>query len=159
MSSLIKRIHLDSEEQIEQILKVQQAAYKVEAKMIGYEDLPPLKDTKDSIKKSGEIFLGFFSQNELAGFLAFKQTGDFIRICRLAVSPSHFRRGIASELLKKVLHVNGVREWGVTTGKANLPAIRCYEKHGFVRVAERLTPDGIILIYLRKQLTKSEKKG
>ncbi|MBH8597420.1 GNAT family N-acetyltransferase [Thermoactinomyces sp. CICC 10521] len=156
---MIKRIHLGSEEQVRQILQVQQAAYRVEAKMIGCEELPPLKDTKDSIKQSGETFLGFFAGEELAGFLAFKRTGDFIRICRLAVSPSHFRRGVASALLKKVLQEDGVKEWGVTTGKANLPAIRCYEKHGFVRVAERLTPEGIVLIYLRKQLTKSEKKG
>jgi ribosomal protein S18 acetylase RimI-like enzyme len=157
---LIKTLNLDDNRILEQILTVQQWAYGVESKILGCEELPPLNDTKETLRLCGETFLGCFDEKGvLAGFLSYKQTGDFIRICRLAVSPSHFRKGVASRLLETVFKVEDVREWGVTTGKDNLPAIRCYEKHGFVRVADRQTPEGIMIVYLRKQLTKNGKQG
>ncbi|MBA4542601.1 hypothetical protein H1164_06755, partial [Thermoactinomyces daqus] len=58
--SLIKRIHLGSEEQVRQILQVQQAAYRVEAKMIGCEELPPLVEVaeKNNIPYQIEIMTG-----------------------------------------------------------------------------------------------------
>nr|MDH3164044.1 hypothetical protein [Bacillus licheniformis] len=44
---------------------------------------------------SRETFIGSFEGEELAGIASFIHTAEKLTICRLAVHPVHFRKGIA----------------------------------------------------------------
>jgi len=114
------------------LLEVQLPAYRVEAIMIGTADLPPLKDTVESLQACGEAFYGFYEKNKLLGALSWEQGDDHLRICRMMVHPEHFRKGIAGQLLRFFLENNDADKIVVTTGATNNPAINLYLAHGFI---------------------------
>ncbi|AUS09431.1 GNAT family N-acetyltransferase [Laceyella sacchari] len=135
---------------LSRIVEIQQRAYRIEAEIIGCDQLPPLNDTEDSLKCSPETFIGYYEQEVLVGVLSYQQKGQLVDICRLAIHPAYFRRGIASRLLSHALELDGAAIWEVQTGQANRPAINCYLKHGFTIVESFATPEGIQLVKLRK---------
>ncbi len=150
----IQTLSLKNNKELIQILSTQQAAYQVEADLIKACDIPTLNETIESIRKCNETFIGIYKENKLAGFLSYIQNIDKITICRLAVYPSFFRQGIASRLLNQILNKSGISYWKVTTGQGNIPAIRCYEKHGFQRDEELITKEGIKIVRMLKKVDK-----
>ncbi|WP_144512615.1 N-acetyltransferase [Bacillus sp. FJAT-22090] len=121
----------------EQMLAVQLPAYQIEAELIQFDGIPQLNDTPQSIMISEEIFLGYFEHSALAGFLSYTETDELIDICRLVVHPSHFRKGIASSLLKHLLSTKKMHQGViVATGAKNKPAIKLYEHFGFAKMKE-----------------------
>ncbi|UKS27235.1 GNAT family N-acetyltransferase [Paenibacillus sp. HWE-109] len=134
----IQPLALQTNEEILRLLSLQMASYRVEAELIGFEDIPPLKDGIDSIRKAGETFYGYFVQEEnetrLAGAISFSSEGSVITICRMMVHPNYFRRGIARSLLQHILKLQeeeGAVLFVVSTGTANLPAVQLYQSFGF----------------------------
>ncbi|RJE87502.1 GNAT family N-acetyltransferase [Paenibacillus sp. 1011MAR3C5] len=117
----------------EQLLAVQLPAYRIEADIIGFWDIPPLRDTAETIMKSSETFVGYRLDGALAGFISFEDEGDARDICRMVVHPDYFRRGIAKSLLAYVLEDAGKhKKVKVSTGAKNEPAIALYRSFGFV---------------------------
>ncbi|TMP76680.1 GNAT family N-acetyltransferase, partial [Pseudoalteromonas phenolica] len=55
-----------------------------------------------------------------------------LEIDSLTVDPSYFRKGIAGELLSFAMSEFDVKKVIVETATANAPAIKLYNKHGFV---------------------------
>ena len=51
---------LQTNEEILVLLSLQIASYRVEAELIGFDDIPPLKDGIQSIREAEETFYGFF---------------------------------------------------------------------------------------------------
>ena len=93
---MITRLEL-TEPVLHALLALQQAAYRVEAQLLGVEDLPPLRDTAADLLASGETFLAdTATDGSLAGVLGYKAQQGEVEICRLMVAPSSFRRGIAT---------------------------------------------------------------
>ncbi|WJH37137.1 GNAT family N-acetyltransferase [Paenibacillus sp. CC-CFT747] len=129
---MIRLLNLNDNREALQVLALQQASYRVEADIIGFEDIPPLMDSMDSLRRSGESFLGSFEDEELAGMLAYTKAKGQVTICRLGVHPDYFRKGTASRLL---LHLEAaepeISRFVVSTGSLNEPAVRLYKKHGF----------------------------
>lgn len=148
----IQILSLQNNKELIQILSTQQAAYQVEAELIQACDIPTLNETIESIRNCNETFIGIYKKEKLAGFLSYMQNTNEITISRLAVHPSFFRQGIASKLLNQVLNKTGITRWKVTTGKANIPAIRCYEKQGFQLDEELLTKEGIRIVRMLKKV-------
>ncbi|MEO3945717.1 GNAT family N-acetyltransferase [Gorillibacterium sp. CAU 1737] len=139
---------LDLSEPIEalRLLALQQASYLSEANVIGFSDIPPLKDTLPSLQESRECFLGCFWNVELAGCIAYERRGEELEICRMMVHPDFFRRGIADQLLHAVYEREaGVRLMRVSAVTTNEPAVRLYEKHGFSTADSREIAPGIYL--------------
>lgn len=130
----------------EQMLAVQLPAYQMEAELIKFAGIPQLNDTPQNIVSSEEIFLGYFEQTKLVGFISFTETDELIDICRLVVHPNYFRKGIASSLLKCLLSSKQSRQQViVTTGAKNAPAIRLYEQFGFTKTKDiEIEPDFFI---------------
>lgn len=155
---IIEELRLDNPEHLQQILSLQQKAYRVEAELIGCSDLPPLKDTKLSLQTCGETFYGVIDQDKLVGFISYKYKDSIVGIHRLAVNPDYFRQGIASRLLQFVLAFPEVYGWVVQTGKANTPAVRCYLKHGFCLQSEETTHEGIEIARFIKILRLTSEK-
>ncbi|WP_418199430.1 GNAT family N-acetyltransferase [Alkalihalobacterium sp. APHAB7] len=128
-----------------EIYDLQKKAYKVEANIIGYLDLPPLKESVQDLQQCGELFLGYVIEEKVVGAMAYKTSADLLDIHRLMVHPLHFKKGIAQVLLTYLEECeSAIREWIVSTGTGNTPAINFYKRNGFqvlneVKVNERLS--------------------
>ncbi|TXK79643.1 GNAT family N-acetyltransferase [Paenibacillus sp. N3.4] len=148
----MQQLPLQSNEDILILLSLQLASYRVEANIIGFEDIPPLKDGIQSIREAEETFYGYYlheeGTNRLAGAISFTQEGTAITICRMMVHPEYFRRGIARSLLQYILTEQvrgGALRFLVSTGTDNVPAVRLYESFGFTVRRVFTVPPGVNL--------------
>lgn len=148
---MIRKLSPTSIQEAQQILAVQLPAYKVEAKQINSTAIPRLYDTVHDIQNCTEVFYGFFADNTLTGLISFTDENSMIDIHRLVVSPHYFKQGIATKLLLYLFDIypNGTK-YMVQTGKANLPAISLYKKHGFIEKEDIHLSDGLILTRFEK---------
>lgn len=135
----------------ERIYDLQQASYAVERDLIGVAEFFPLQVTAEEIRREPDTFLGWWDGDRLAGVASFTATEEEIDIGRMVVHPAHFRRGIASALLRAVEEraAPGQR-LTVSTAEKNEPAIRLYQRHGFEITQRTVLPDGLALVRLAK---------
>ncbi|MBA2693059.1 MAG: GNAT family N-acetyltransferase [Rubrobacter sp.] len=133
------------------VFELQRRSYAVEAEIIGSRELPPLHETLEDLRSSGEDFHGCFIEGTLAGAISTKKSGDILDIHRLFVGLEYFRRGIASSMLR---HVEGAEEWEkitVSTGAENAPAKGLYLSRGFVEVGEDEVVPGLFVARFEKE--------
>ena len=77
---------------------------------------------------------------EILGYIGSQSVLDAADVMNLAVSPDHRRKGIGEKLIKaltRYLQENGVIALLLEVRVSNAPAIRLYEKLGFVQVGRR----------------------
>lgn len=96
---MIKKIDITEPKLAEEVLNIQIPSYTVEAEIIDFFDLPPLKDTVETLQQCGEAFYGYYQNDELCGVISLKVDKDIVDIHRLMVHPKQFRKGIAKYLL------------------------------------------------------------
>lgn len=150
---MIKELDNRKAETAREILNVQLASYQIEAELVGFYDLPPLKDSIETLQKCGEQFCGYYEGEVLAGALSFKVEGRELDLCRMMVHPDYFRRGIAQKLLDHLFSLNpGAASVIVSTGFANVPAISLYEKNGFVHSHDIPINNSFKLSFFKKSL-------
>lgn len=142
---MIKHIDLKDPEILEQIFQLQRASYQVEAKIIGFNGIPPLLETREQLKECSESFYGYYVNGTLAGILSYQLQEQLLDICRLAVHPDYFRKGIAGALLEQALLSPDYHKAIVSTGQKNLPAVLLYQKHGFQKIRDVEVITGIYL--------------
>lgn len=147
---MIKRIDLKNSQQTKELLFLQICAYRVEAWLIDYADIPPLKDTIETLQQTDELFYGVYDQNELCGAISIKIHQNTMDIHRLVVHPKKFKKGYAQILLDFIEKEFIVERIIVSTGCKNLPAVSFYKKNKFVFVQEELVEDGLMLCYFEK---------
>lgn len=150
---MIKDIDITNKLIAEDVLKIQIPSYQIEAEIIGYSDIPPLKDTIPALMNCGETFFGYYIDEELCGVLSLKADLDEIDIHRLMVHPKHFRKGIAKKLLNHIeSNAEGTKTLIVSTGSKNMPAIHFYEKFGFVKIGETIINEQLSLTSFLKRI-------
>lgn len=126
---MIRKIDITDPKMANDVLKVQIPSYMVEAKIINYYDIPPLKDTVETLQACNETFFGYFIHEELCGAISLKIENKIIDIHRLIISPKHFRKGIAKRLLEFIeRNYQYIKTIIVSTGAKNLPAVNFYMK-------------------------------
>jgi len=154
---MIRAIDLDDNSQALDLLMLQQLSYRVEAKLIGFKEIPPLWDSPKTLKDSGELFFGYYGEDgKLAGSVSVKQAPKEITICRMMVHPAYFRRGIASRLLDYVEQLaNPGMLIKVSTGTKNEPAVNLYRKYGYEPGQIMEIAKGITLTVFTKQASAS----
>lgn len=134
---MIKEIYITERDTAKEVLNIQIPSYKVEAELINFYGIPPLKDTIEMLQNCGETFYGYYLESELAGFVSIKIEKGVIDIHRLVVDPKHFKKGIASHLIDYLEeHNKGIGTIIVSTGSKNVPAVKFYEKKGFIKTGE-----------------------
>jgi ribosomal protein S18 acetylase RimI-like enzyme len=137
----------------EPVYALLQAAYSIEAQRIGCGDFPPLGEGIEALQESGDNFLVFAEQGRILGALSYDCAGPCVTVTRLVVSPGHFRRGIASALLRALEgRLPAGTQLCASTADRNVPAICAYEKHGYATASRSVSPEGIALRSLRKRL-------
>jgi ribosomal protein S18 acetylase RimI-like enzyme len=128
----------------EEVVAVQRAAYAVEAELIGFDDLPPLREEPEALAEADLLVLGAHDGPDLVGVLGYERDGDVVEIDRLAVRPAAFRRGVARSLLDDLHTREGPdARFAVSTGAANEPAIALYRSLGYLWVADEPLAVGI----------------
>ena len=141
---MIRHLDLSDERQVLEILDLQRASYPVEARLIGSFDIPPLKDTADTLRRCGETFYGFFEKGRLVAAISCKREDDILDIHRLMVHPDHFRKGIARALVEHVAKKAGTAgRIVVSTGTKNIPARRLYRSLGFEETGQAEVQPGL----------------
>ncbi|MDQ0495061.1 GNAT family N-acetyltransferase [Paenibacillus brasilensis] len=141
---------LKDDDIVSQIWCLQHLAYRLEAELIGFDEIPPLMDTFDTLKSCGESFYGWMEDDELLGALAVQsESPGSLTLTRMMVHPDHFRKGIADSLMKHVLNEHRhIPLFIVSTGTLNTPAVALYQKHGFRPVsAAEVAPDVELTTY------------
>lgn len=145
-----------------QAWRLQREAYEVEAALIGSRGMQALNESESELAANlTEEFFGCFLETHdgslLVGLLATERceypagaSGPGERwISRLAVATAFARRGIGRALVEHIIEHSatgvGLR---VSTGAANLPAVRLYQSVGFVIVEHTTAPDGTPLVRL-----------
>jgi ribosomal protein S18 acetylase RimI-like enzyme len=150
---MILRIDITQEADALKVLQLQYQSYRIEAEMIGFDELPPLMETLADLQQSRETFYGYYEQNELYGVISYKHHQGIADIHRLMVHPDHFRKGIAKKLLNNLEMIEkGVESLVVSTGSDNTPAIDLYKKSGFEVINEKVITQGLRLRFFKKEL-------
>lgn len=150
---MIRKLNLKDVETTKQVLEVQIASYEIEAQIINFYKIPPLKDTIDTLKQCDEIFYGYYINDILAGIISFKIIESTLDIYRVAVHPRFFRMGIAGKLVNFVENLqNNINKIVVCTGRDNLPAVSLYLKKGFQKIKDIEISKDIYLTQLEKIL-------
>ncbi|MBS8266648.1 GNAT family N-acetyltransferase [Mesobacillus boroniphilus] len=132
-----------------EVLELQRKSYRIEADLIGTDEIPPLKETFEQLQDCGETFIGCYVNGRLAGAVSYKKERNVLDIHRMMVHPEFFRRGIARKLLDQLDQI-GAPEMIVSTGSANTPAVKLYEKIGFERQEDSVVGDGLVIANFKK---------
>jgi GNAT superfamily N-acetyltransferase len=150
---MIKKLNLNDTETVKRVLELQIASYKVEADILGFYEIPPLKDTIDSLKECDEIFYGYHIRGTLAGIISYKTINDILDIHRVAVHPHFFRIGVGGKLVDFVEgNERAINRIIVCTGNMNIPAVSLYLKKGYKKINDIEVSKGIYLTQFEKIL-------
>ncbi len=150
---MIQVLNVHDDVTVEMLWYLQHTSYKVEATLIGFTEIPPLTDTFESIRQSGETFLGCVEEGEILAALSYDREQDTVTIHRLMVHVNRFRQGLASSLLTALIQREGAGDYRVLAGSRNLPALRLYEKQGFRAIREEEVTPGVPLTELKRVVT------
>lgn len=136
-----------------EVLELQRVAYRVEADLIGSDEIPALRETLTELQNCGETFLGIRIGGLLAGAVSWRFDGETVDLHRLVVSPSYFRKGLGLTLVRSAVSAEPTaRRAIVQTGAANRPATALYSREGFVAVGELEPVVGLRVACFSKQL-------
>ena len=133
---MIKKLDHRSIAVSEEIRSIFQASYAVEAKLLQAKDFPPLQRDIDGFLNSESEFFGYYKNQEMVAVIEIKNNKDATHIQSLVVAPKYFRQGIAQSLISYLFDALHSAVYTVETGAANQPAVRFYEKNGFVEIGQ-----------------------
>ena len=156
---VIKQLDMRNRCVLEDIVELQKKSYKIEADLIGFDNIPPLHDTVDSISESEETFCGTYIDGNLIAIVSYIVEDGVFDIYRMAVHPNFFRRGIGDKLLSYILKIGAdefVDKFVVSTGMKNEPAKKLYLKHGFKFIGDKEVAGGLKISTFEKKVGNIE---
>ena len=131
------------------LLRLQHAAYRSQAQLIGDDRLQALAHDEHSLPAWRGRYLVAWQGTQLLGAVAWRP-GAVFDIHRVMVDASVRRRGIAASLVQTVLNQAGEAPVQTFTGRDNAPGIALYRRLGFEPVAEEQAPTGIWVTHLQR---------
>ena len=143
---MIQKIEHTISEHSQDIRRVFQVSYKIEAALLGANNFPPLSRPIEAFLNSKNDFIGFYEDGKLVAVVEMKDECDSMHIQSLVVHPDFFRRGIARRLVALVLEHYSVSKFTVETGGKNLPARKLYESFGFRLLKTYTADEGIVKV-------------
>ncbi len=140
---MIQRIEHNLAEEANEIRRVFQISYKIEAHLLGAEKFPPLERPISDFEHCANDFFGYYEDEKLIAVVEMKKEENAMHIQSLVVDPSHFRKGIGRKLIKFILNYFDSHQFTVETGKNNPPARKLYEGFGFKLVKTYVAAENI----------------
>ena len=135
----LRRAALDVEG--EAVLRVLHAGYAVEARLVGWPELPGLRASVGDLR-SEDVWVAEVD-GAVAGVLGLEDD----LIARLVVDPAFARRGIGRALVRHAVALGASR---VGTAAENAPALALYASEGFERVRDGVVGGGLRYVWLRR---------
>ena len=137
------------------VLELQRRAYRIEAALLGSDEIPPLHESLEELQASGETFLGAFLDGILAGAISWRVEDGVIDLHRLVVDPSRHRAGVGTALVRAALAAEPEAERAIVqTGAANEPARRLYRGEGFEEIDDIEVAPGLRVTRFAKRLLR-----
>jgi ribosomal protein S18 acetylase RimI-like enzyme len=131
----LKRLDLTQQAVAAAVLELQRRAYRIEAELIGSDEIPELSESLEELQASGETFLGAYREGTLVGAISWRVDGGVLDLHRLVVDPTRFRAGIGAALLRAALAAEPEADRAVVqTGSSNEPAKQLYRREGFEEI-------------------------
>lgn len=126
-------------------------AYKIEAKILGVDTLPPLNETFQEFELSTDEGFVCLEGAALIGAVFLERSIASILITKLAVDPLFFRKGAARRLIEHCLAAYSNSEFHVNTGAANYPALELYRSFGFEVITETIVEGSLKVSRLQRR--------
>lgn len=148
----VRRVDHRNKATAEALTDVMHAAYRIEARRLGADDFPPLLRTAVDVAASGSDFYGRFGPGGLVGVLEIEADpdGSAATIASLAVLPDHAGHGHGTALVAFATSLPH-ELLTVTTGTHNEPALKLYERAGFVARDWDSSSEGIRRVKLERR--------
>ena len=133
------------------MLAVQRAAYAVEARLMGFDGLPPARETLAELQACGEELWLCEEDGRLVGAVGLEDARGALVIARLFVAPEAMGRGVGRALVRRAVARADGRPVRTGTGAANAPALALYMQLGFRRAGEREVAPGVGYVELVRE--------
>ncbi len=136
------------------ILEVQKLAYRSEAELYGFFDMPPLIETLEQVE--GEFatnqILKAVEDDLVVGSVRARRFNGECYVGRLSVHPDFQNRGIGRALMEEVekLHPDAKR-FTLFTGSKSLKNIGLYKRLGYRTERREPVANGVNLLYMAKE--------
>ena len=140
------------ESDVEEILRLQYAAYQSEAEIYNHYDVQPLTQTlEQTLEEFREsIVLKAVLNGKIIGSVRAVEREDSVYIGKLMVLPDYQNQGIGKQLLQAIENTfYGKRCW-LITGHKSEKNLRLYEKCGYTRFKTEEAEPWLTLVYLEK---------
>jgi len=137
---------------MEEILKLQYAAYHSEALIHGDFTIQPLRQTLDEVRKEygKSVFLKAVLADKIVGSVRGREENGTAYIGKLMVDPNHQNKGLGRRLLAAIERQFPNRRYELFTSGKSDRNLHLYETAGYVRFREESDDAGIVFAYLAK---------
>lgn len=145
-------------ENIDDVFKIQQAAYKPLFEKYQDKETNPYMETKEDIlikyTRVGTHGYIFVEDNIIVGAVRIIMRGDVCKISALAVLPEYQNRGIAQSALKEIEKMHSdCKHWVLDTLLQEKGNCHLYEKLGYKRVGKpKKINDRLTLVDYKKEV-------
>ncbi len=148
----MKEIKIAAENDLQEILELQYAAYQSEAKLLNDPNIPPLKQTIKDTQADFEkgIILKMVENGKIIGSVRGYVFNDTAYVGKLMVLPDYQRQGNGTLLLREIENHFNVKRFELFTSILSKSNIRLYKKNGYRPFDERQISDRLVFIYLEK---------
>ena len=138
----------------EEVLRVQRAAFGIEAELYADPSLPPLLETAAQLAADLRSSIGFVAVlgDRLVGSVRVRVDGRRLHIGRLSVEPQAQRRGIGAALLARAEQAAPADEAWLFTGHLSVDNLRLYHRAGYREERREPVDERVTLVYLSKSL-------
>ncbi|MFG2308245.1 GNAT family N-acetyltransferase [Streptomyces sp. NPDC048566] len=146
-----------TEQDAEQILKLQYLCYQSEAELYGDYGMEPLTQSLDSLKAEladGTVLVARLGEEVVASVRGSVDAAGTARIGKLIVHPRLRRHGLGGRLLAAIearLAADGAAtSFQLFTGHRSEHNLRLYRRHGYAPVSREQVDDRLTLVTLAK---------
>ena len=140
---------------LSEILALQHLAYQSEARLFSSQDIPPLRQTLEDLteeyQKSGAQFWKVLDQGKIIGSVRTEKNQGTVYIGKLMVDPVYQKRGIGSQMMKRVEQMYQGYRLELFTSSRSICNIRLYEKLGYQKCRDQKINDELTLVFMEKK--------
>jgi len=135
------------------ILALQKLAFQYEAEIYDDFTIPPLVQSLDSLRQTfaNHVFLKAVADGQLVGSVRASQDGQTCLVGRLIVHPGYRRRGIGTELMRRIeARFEQAVRFELFTGHSSAGNLRLYTRLGYREFRREETSPKVTLAFMEK---------